>query len=498
MPLPSFLSQGLNRGPPLLPSCPCSWSPAARVRTASAAAGAEGCATGACAASGTARLRSCGPGLPKRGPPIRDTRGARGSPCLDASAGGEAARGSAAVAPARGDTGSWDGRRGRCCCRFASERRPSVARTGAGGCDLAGSRSRGGLFPAGSANGGVGTFRAGMLAELVELLSVRSIVPPALSASSTTSPRNSSLSISQGWPKASGTVARSATSGTTTARRKSHETRDKYGGRTSSCRGHRSWISVRSRRVFTRVAWCGPVMVMPVAPGPKYVVSSWRPVKSCRMVTPALQTSTASVCALWHRRTSGAMYCNVPANEDGAEHNSAHHPKSAILRVPSPVQRRFSGLMSRCTMPKSCRSPRPLSSCPAQCLPSCSVKRPVVWHVANRKRSHTQSSKRMYTWSLSSATSQNRSTWRQLPASAQRRMASISASTCASMPRMAKFGRLMTFMANAWPEERSTTREIFAKAPPPRKGSSELSSKSSSQAEGRDLSGLGFAGRLQR
>mmetsp|Transcript_73271 Transcript_73271/g.218657 ORF Transcript_73271/g.218657 Transcript_73271/m.218657 type:complete len:201 (-) Transcript_73271:401-1003(-) len=183
------------------------------------------------------------------------------------------------------------------------------------------------------------------------------------------------------------------------------------------------------------------------------------------------------------------MYCSVPAKPEGAAASSAHHPKSPILRVPSPVQSRLSGLMSRWRMPSWWMSQRPSSNCEAQCLPSDSVNRPLVWQLAYLRRSQMQNSMRMYTWSRSSVTSQKRSTCRHFSTSEQRFIASISASTCASMPRSVKLGRLITFIAKGWPEQRSTTREIFANAPPPRNGSSGFNSKSRSHGSGKDLSG---------
>mmetsp|Transcript_60860 Transcript_60860/g.188722 ORF Transcript_60860/g.188722 Transcript_60860/m.188722 type:complete len:534 (-) Transcript_60860:368-1969(-) len=507
---PLVSSFGLEPAP--LPSPQLSWSPATLA-----------CPVAAGCADGRARPRACGLGLPKRGPPTMEGRplAPAASTCWSLVLAvatrcgegeqrcGEAWRGGAAQARPWGEGGSppgepWRAGRtsfwGECClwwkascwgesclCRGASERRPNVVRRGGGGCDLAPSRM--GLWPETPASGGVGTLSAGMLAEFVELLSDGSseLVPPFSVPAEGSSEWISSES--QACPRASCTVARSRTSGTTRMRRKSQTMGDMQEGHPSSGKGQRSLISVRSRMVFTFVAWWGLVALTPVAPGPRYVVSSWRPVRSCSIVMPALQMSTASVWMSWPAKTSGAMYWSVPARLRGAEASSAHQPKSPILSEPSPVQSKFSGLMSRCRMPSWWRSQSPSNSCPAQCLPSDSPRRPVDWQVANLRRSHTHSSIRMYTWSHSSVTSQKRRMCRQLPASAQRLMASISESTCASMPRTMKLGRLMTLMAKAWPVARSTTRAIFAKAPPPRNGSSGFSSKSRSHTSGRDLSG---------
>mmetsp|Transcript_73271 Transcript_73271/g.218656 ORF Transcript_73271/g.218656 Transcript_73271/m.218656 type:complete len:232 (-) Transcript_73271:1109-1804(-) len=79
----------------------------------------------------------------------------------------------------------------------------------------------------------------------------------------------STPSASQGWPRASSTVARSPTSGTSSVRMKSQDIGDMWEGHSSSCNGQQSWISVRSREVFTLIAWWGSVALMPVAPGPR-------------------------------------------------------------------------------------------------------------------------------------------------------------------------------------------------------------------------------------
>mmetsp|Transcript_12231 Transcript_12231/g.22625 ORF Transcript_12231/g.22625 Transcript_12231/m.22625 type:complete len:297 (+) Transcript_12231:1599-2489(+) len=155
---------------------------------------------------------------------------------------------------------------------------------------------------------------------------------------------------SQGWSKACSTVARASTSGTKRQRRKSQQVILKSAGFCSTEGGQVVWISSSNHRSFTLVASCGFVAVRLVAPGPRYVFSNGFPTSIWYNVIPVDQTSTFSVCNSL-ASTSGDMYTKVPARLFGSSTNSVHQPKSAIFSIPSSLQSRLSGLISRCKMP---------------------------------------------------------------------------------------------------------------------------------------------------
>mmetsp|Transcript_55188 Transcript_55188/g.103636 ORF Transcript_55188/g.103636 Transcript_55188/m.103636 type:complete len:226 (-) Transcript_55188:940-1617(-) len=169
-------------------------------------------------------------------------------------------------------------------------------------------------------------------------------------------------SISQGCARTSVVLFLIAASGISMSRRQSQQRQEISAGLFSSIRGHFLKISSTSIEVLTLVAWCGSVIVMPVAPGPRYVVNSGCPVVSWITVIPELHTSHASVCTPFEPKISGAIYWKVPARLEGWSLSSAHHPKSAIFSTPSPVINKFSGLMSRWRMPELCRSLKPMRS----------------------------------------------------------------------------------------------------------------------------------------
>lgn len=156
---------------------------------------------------------------------------------------------------------------------------------------------------------------------------------------------------------------------------KSQQRQDTSDGRLYSGGGHFSMISATNQPVFILVARCGSVADNPDEPGPRYVVNIGRPVNSCKTVTPALHTSMASVWMPCSPRTSGAMYKNVPASVEGASRRSAHHPKSAILKVPSTAMSKFSGFMSLWSIPKQCKSRKPEYNCRVHTAASLSHKR---------------------------------------------------------------------------------------------------------------------------
>mmetsp|Transcript_10126 Transcript_10126/g.23000 ORF Transcript_10126/g.23000 Transcript_10126/m.23000 type:complete len:209 (-) Transcript_10126:717-1343(-) len=180
---------------------------------------------------------------------------------------------------------------------------------------------------------------------------------------------------SHGCANACSTVARASTSGTNKQRKKSQQVILKSAGFCSSEGGHVVWISSRSQRSLMLVASCGFVAVRFVAPGPRYVLSRGLPTSIWYNVMPVDQTSTFSVCNSL-ASTSGDMYTKVPAKLLGSSASSVHHPKSAIFSMPSSLQSRLSGLISRCRMPVAWMFRKPKSSCCAHTHVLLSAKRP--------------------------------------------------------------------------------------------------------------------------
>mmetsp|Transcript_54857 Transcript_54857/g.146463 ORF Transcript_54857/g.146463 Transcript_54857/m.146463 type:complete len:228 (+) Transcript_54857:1865-2548(+) len=159
------------------------------------------------------------------------------------------------------------------------------------------------------------------------------------------------------------TVTRLETSRHSTRCKKFQHEVDKCGGRCSSRMGHTSAMHRNRRARRSLVAFHGSTADKPVGPSLSALNTKGRPTSACMIEQPAPQTSTAVVCSRWSSSSiSGGMICHVPARDLGFSASLAHHPKSAILILPSGHKSRFSSLMSRWMNPRLWMSARPLKS----------------------------------------------------------------------------------------------------------------------------------------